>query len=502
MGQRWRSREQASEMGDEDSAGDAVILLSSDDQEANEDLSLAIVAKARLREAKRNRAKDKEKCRAFFIDLSTSSADEVEVVRDGIAAGRREGVVVGTKEEVKRKRKSKPKKKAKKEVDYVLVTEQPDAPEAEKEEPAGTSDSVIEVGTEKSNNLVLRKLLRGPRYFDPGPVNWETCYNCGEEGHTAANCMEERRQKPCFVCGKFGHIGKHCMQGQDCFVCKRKGHHAKECPDKRKNNSDESISIICLRCGDLGHDMAFCRKDYASSDIKEIRCYICKQYGHLCCVDYKDNGPIEISCYNCAEFGHTGQGCAKQRCETTVMTPTLCYKCGQEGHFARGCTNKLKSVKRLGESSMPISQLKAKKDAKVSKSLPRDFGREHRKKSSYCDKSTRTMKSKGGWIVDDIGYLPRKIQRTKAWASPTTPSDMTNRFQPASSVSRYSGYSSFSSPHTPHLKYNGHLGTPISRVYTGSYHHDSTGSYHHGSSGSYHHDFSVSRFGYSYGYYG
>lgn len=53
---------------------------------------------------------------------------------------------------------------------------------------------------------------RGVRYFDPGGNNWETCFNCGEEGHIAANCTMEKRQKPCFYCGLFGHNSKQCLQ--------------------------------------------------------------------------------------------------------------------------------------------------------------------------------------------------------------------------------------------------------------------------------------------------
>lgn len=53
---------------------------------------------------------------------------------------------------------------------------------------------------------------RGPRYFYHWENNVGACFNCGEEGHTAANCTMEKRQRPCFVCGLFGHNGKHCLQ--------------------------------------------------------------------------------------------------------------------------------------------------------------------------------------------------------------------------------------------------------------------------------------------------
>ncbi|OEL33204.1 hypothetical protein BAE44_0005777 [Dichanthelium oligosanthes] len=138
---------------------------------------------------------------------------------------------------------------------------------------------------------------RIPRYFDPGETLLETCFNCSEEGHVAANCPMEKRKKPCFVCGLFGHNAKQCTQvqflaimqmyenfkkanlelfcnifillapaGQDCFICKKGGHMAKDCPDKHKTNDHQST--LCLRCGEIGHDMFGCTNDYPPDDIK------------------------------------------------------------------------------------------------------------------------------------------------------------------------------------------------------------------------------------------
>lgn len=61
-------------------------------------------------------------------------------------------------------------------------------------------------------NVVLRMLLRKPRYFDSPDWNFETCSNCGKENHTAASCKVKRQNKPCFLCASFKHSWKYCKQ--------------------------------------------------------------------------------------------------------------------------------------------------------------------------------------------------------------------------------------------------------------------------------------------------
>lgn len=39
---------------------------------------------------------------------------------------------------------------------------------------------------------------------------------------------------------------------------------------------------------------------------QEIQCYICKNFGHLCCVNFVDTSASEVSCYRCGQLGHTG----------------------------------------------------------------------------------------------------------------------------------------------------------------------------------------------------
>ncbi|KAF8395508.1 hypothetical protein HHK36_019456 [Tetracentron sinense] len=528
---------------DEEETKKSVILLSSsDDEEANEDLSLKIVEKARMREAKRKRKEgdldDFEVIdgvrSAAVIDISSSS-EELEVVADP-SGGYEEQAVP----ELRKKKKNKKKKKKNKMVEAEEITvnavkeeEQMDTvkdldtikpvetesveisdnivlrkllvnvvKEEEQMDTVKDLETIKPVETESveiSDNLVLRKLLRGPRYFDPPDSSWGMCFNCGEEGHTAVNCTSQKRRKPCFVCGGFEHSAKHCTQGHDCFICKRKGHRAKDCPEKHQGNSQSSK--ICLRCGDSGHDMFSCGNDYSSDDLKEIQCYICKTFGHLCCVDFLDTGPREASCYNCGQSGHTGlashifplineafplpikqlhsflwnpltQGCAKSRGETSGAGPsTLCYRCGEEGHFARGCTSTAKAGRRMDGFSTPTRRFfKEDRDLLGFRSAPNK-----KKSTQYEERGMVTMgksKWRGGWINDDPGDLPHRKSKGNVW-SPVTPTKKSQQ------ISALTAGNHLSSSRSPQKKSKYLPGTSSS----------------HGSAKAYHQKFSASRFG-------
>ncbi|XP_028090743.1 zinc finger CCHC domain-containing protein 9-like [Camellia sinensis] len=281
-----------------------VITICSDDEEADDeeatvDLSSKIVEKSMLRACNSGRQSDgvadepKSNGAAVnsnAIDLSSSPSQEAELMAD-----------VKSKKN-SRKVKKRKNKKVEKEDETVVV--------AMEEEKAKTSNALeINVPVEPnqvkiSDNIVLRKLLRGPRYFDPPDNGWAKCYNCDGEGHAAVNCTSVKRKRPCYVCGSLEHHAKQCTKGQDCFICRKGSHRAKDCPEKYKRGSQNSK--ICLKCGDSSHDMFSCKNDYSPNDLEDIQCYICKNLGHLCCVDFTNNGPRELSCYRCGQLGHTG----------------------------------------------------------------------------------------------------------------------------------------------------------------------------------------------------
>ncbi|KAA8518416.1 hypothetical protein F0562_015890 [Nyssa sinensis] len=241
---------------------------------------------------------------------------------------------------------------------------------------------------ERAGNTVLQKLLRGPRYFDLPKNGWGMCFNCGEDDHTAVNCIVQKRKKPCFVCGRLEHNAKHCKQRKHCVICRGSGHLAKDCIEKHPTNNGNSK--ICLRCGDSGHNMFSCTNDYFPDDLKKIQCYVCKAFGHLCCADFIDEDPRQVSCYNCGQSGHLGSGCTKPRGIASGSQSTiLCYKCGEQGHFARECIKHYKVGQGTSDFATPERFPEKKKDILGFKSTPHDFHKARRSKR----KRRKTMNS-------------------------------------------------------------------------------------------------------------
>ncbi|KAG5393297.1 hypothetical protein IGI04_023260 [Brassica rapa subsp. trilocularis] len=210
-----------------------------DEDEANEDLSLKILEKALSR-----RELDDSK------DTSLSDLGGSGVVSTLM-------MVNGRDSKSHKKKTKRSSLEDAHEIPIVLKDQDENIPKGEDEKSAEPT----------SSNMVLKKLLRGARYFDPPDAGWETCYSCGEPGHVTINCpTPTKRKKPCFICGSLEHGAKQCTKGHDCYICKKGGHRAKDCPDKYKSGSK---SAVCLRCGDFGHDMILC-KIYSAMSVKAL----------------------------------------------------------------------------------------------------------------------------------------------------------------------------------------------------------------------------------------
>lgn len=104
------------------------------------------------------------------------------------------------------------------------------------------------------------------RYFTLSSV---VCSHCGIKGHMSYTCTEKDEER-CFLCGKVGHIGRACPSND--FQNKRKTH-----------------------------------RPVGSPREPMLRCYVCKERGHLDCSIGQWKGIL--SCCNCGQVGHAGTGC-------------------------------------------------------------------------------------------------------------------------------------------------------------------------------------------------
>ncbi|KAI9116795.1 hypothetical protein K1719_012161 [Acacia pycnantha] len=416
---RRRKEKQSAKAEDEEDLEDdkralsSVVVSSSEDEEANEDLTLKIEEKAQW---------NMKFVKSFTLFPALTS--QLKSMGHGVSSGGGQsslGYLFGGGEAPKPAENNAlaegqvvnnepPSKKAAAPVDVnkqdpasihsnktdgqntgdlltVITAEEQETIEAIKA--SETNESPEASAVQMSDNIVLRKLLRGPRYFDPPDTdsNWGTCVNCGEGGHTAVHCKAGKRKKPCFVCGSFEHAAKQCKKARDCFICKKGGHQAKDCPEKITGGFESAR--LCLKCGVLGHEMFQCNNSYSSEDFKEIQCYVCREFGHLCCVDSKDGLKREVSCYKCGQLGHNGPACTRFRGETTgAATPSSCSKCGEEGYFARECRSCAKARKhhRLVLKSLKIRRrFREEKDYIENGSAPTDIGNAPKRKKIQND---------------------------------------------------------------------------------------------------------------------
>ncbi|PCG91900.1 Zinc finger, CCHC-type [Penicillium occitanis (nom. inval.)] len=161
------------------------------------------------------------------------------------------------------------------------------------------------------------------------------CANCGEMGHIAKSCKQERVtiervEIKCVNCSEVGHRARDCTKQRErskfaCRNCGSPDHKVADCTEPP--NLDH---IECRRCNQTGHFA----KDCPSAPKFAKACRKCGAEDHLSRDCDQEQNMDLITCNNCDETGHYARDCPKPRDWSRVR----CSNCGEMGHTVRRCS--------------------------------------------------------------------------------------------------------------------------------------------------------------------
>ncbi|KAL4155492.1 hypothetical protein PRNP1_007602 [Phytophthora ramorum] len=172
------------------------------------------------------------------------------------------------------------------------------------------------------------------------------CFHCGEVGHMANVCMNDKLQRPCYYCALRGHQAWECPN-LPCANCLQLGHQERGC-DNRSKHLDP-----CSICGRGGHVDDDC-ENVESQDL--LTCMVCTTAGHLHCVPVPPPADRRVYCPHCAE-NHTLDECHTYREPAATdfairtssgRTVQTCFVCNEPGHIAAECPIRTNGYSRGG----------------------------------------------------------------------------------------------------------------------------------------------------------
>ncbi|KAF4591791.1 Zinc finger, CCHC retroviral-type [Ophiocordyceps camponoti-floridani] len=158
------------------------------------------------------------------------------------------------------------------------------------------------------------------------------CHNCGELGHVAKFCTQERTERPeqpkiaCTNCGEDGHRLRDCPQPRvdksACRNCGKSGHRAADCEEPPNPENVE-----CRKCGEMGHFSRDCPQGGPRG------CRNCGGEGHMAKDCDQPRNMELVTCRNCEKTGHMSRDCPEPRDWSKVQ----CSNCQKYGHTKVRC---------------------------------------------------------------------------------------------------------------------------------------------------------------------
>ncbi|KAK6602744.1 zinc knuckle [Botrytis cinerea] len=97
------------------------------------------------------------------------------------------------------------------------------------------------------------------------------CFNCGEEGHSKAECTQPPKARSCYNCGEEGHTKAECTNPAvareftgTCRICEQSGHRASGCPSAPPK--------LCNNCKEEGHSILECKnpRKIERNDVEDV----------------------------------------------------------------------------------------------------------------------------------------------------------------------------------------------------------------------------------------
>lgn len=110
----------------------------------------------------------------------------------------------------------------------------------------------------------------------------------------------------CYRCGGVGHMSRSCTNAKKevCFLCGRRDHQAEKCPysvlEERKNRQSDERALGCFWCATSDHHFVNCSRFQLPKYNPKAQCIVCQEPSSFACSDHlKASKGGKTQCVRC-----------------------------------------------------------------------------------------------------------------------------------------------------------------------------------------------------------